>query len=243
MAQILHQPCLLLKTPVPVLQIPCCYKKVKFYDQKLKLGRKLCCCCCCCCRGLDFVGSHEGLFIFAFSNAQPTSPGLCTLGFLGDACSKQVLMWGEQSPGWSKAMGANFPLMPLRVFMAISEWDICMGEQMHFIAWDRSWVFGLKLSRNVSNVSVQKHKLVPPLSLPLKSGSDGWWFRWNLCSTPAACWLGSARGLLFFAISHFTCDTCVFPLIPPSPAKKKNRWKSEKCFKKVLPCWVSYSEP
>lgn len=33
--------CLLLKTPAPVVQISCCYMKVKFYDQKLKLGRKL----------------------------------------------------------------------------------------------------------------------------------------------------------------------------------------------------------
>lgn len=41
--------------------------KVKFYDQKLKLGRKL----FCCCRALDVSGSHEALFIFVASQRQP----------------------------------------------------------------------------------------------------------------------------------------------------------------------------
>jgi len=41
--------------------------KVKFYDQKLKLGRKL----FGCCRALDVSGSHEALFIFVASQRQP----------------------------------------------------------------------------------------------------------------------------------------------------------------------------
>lgn len=93
LARILPRLCLLLKNPAPVVQISCCYMKVKFYDQKLKLGRKL-----------VFVVVGQillvvPLFIFAFSKAQPTPPAHGTPGFLGDACSKQVLRWRKLSQG------------------------------------------------------------------------------------------------------------------------------------------------
>lgn len=76
--------------------------KVKFYDQKLKLGRKLFCFVAVV-GWILLVVMRICLFLL-FSKAQPTPLGLGTLGFLGGACSKQVLMWGKLSPGQSKGM-------------------------------------------------------------------------------------------------------------------------------------------
>lgn len=120
---------------------------------------------------MDFVGSHKGLFIFAFSKAQPTPPGLSALGFLGDACSKQVLTWGKLSPGQSKGMG---DVLPPLLWLPSSKQGFhgcfrigyrreranafhCMGH--------RSWVSGLEQSCVVSIVTSASYSLLSDSSV------------------------------------------------------------------------------
>lgn len=61
-----------MKSPAQAVQISCCSMKVKFYDQKLKLGMNFFVVVVCC-RGLGFVGGQEGLFLFSFFSSTARS--------------------------------------------------------------------------------------------------------------------------------------------------------------------------
>lgn len=79
-----------MKSPAQAVQISRCSMKVKFHDQKLKLGTNFFVVVVCC-RGLGFVGGQEGLVLSGFSPAQP---GLSSPGFFWDADV------GKLSKGW-----------------------------------------------------------------------------------------------------------------------------------------------
>lgn len=149
LARILPQLCLLLKNPAPVVQISCCYMKVKFYDQKLKLGRKLV---------FVVVGRIllvVPLFIFLFSKAQPTTPARGAPGFLGDACSKQVLRWGKLSQGDGGRPPSATAVALEQGFRGCFRRGHLGGtaDAFHWVEHG-SWVSSLEQARDVSKVTV-----------------------------------------------------------------------------------------
>lgn len=159
------------------MQISCCYMKVKFYDQKLKLGRKLYFFVVVM-GWILLVVRRVCLFLLFLKRSQLLRVS-ALWAFWGDACSKQVLTWGKPSPGQSEGMG---DVLPPLLGLSSSEPGFhgcfrtghmrgranafhCMGHT--------SWVFGLEQSHVVSKVTMQKCERFPPLSLPCKSRSDG----------------------------------------------------------------------